>query len=356
MTSLNSRPGAVADDHGGVVHFGQPIREQRTFDRGALVPVAREVLQLTGPDRQSWLDSITSQRLRLAAGESTENLLLSPNGKIEHVMKLVDDGESLWIIVDAGARAPLAEFLLRMRFMRQVEIIERDDLTVVGVSGGLEAPEGVVWRDPWPNVAEGGVRYGDYLPETDWQWAEVIVPSDAELPTDAVAGSSAYEAGRIAAGRPSAADVDDRAIPHELDWLTTAVHLTKGCYRGQETVAKVHNLGAPPRRLTLLHLDGSDSVMPVPGAEVHGSDKNGNDKQVGHVTSVAYHHELGPIALALLKRATDSEAELTVFAGDDGKHAITASQEILVPQGAGQANKPPRLPRLGAVKRPPARP
>lgn len=350
MTSLDSLPGAVADDNGGVLHFGQPIREQRTFARGALVPVAREVLQLTGPDRQSWLDSITSQQLQLAPGESTEDLLLSPNGKIEQAMKLVDDGESLWIIVDPGARAALAEFLLRMRFMRQVEIIERDDLAVVGVSGDLEPPAGVTWRDSWPNVVDGGVRYGDYLPDADWQWAETIVAADAELSADAVAGSTAYEAARIAAGRPSAADIDDRAIPHELDWLTTAVHLTKGCYRGQETVAKVHNLGAPPRRITLLHLDGSDSVMPVPGAEVRLG-----DKQVGHITSSAYHHELGPIALALLKRATDPEAQLTVLAGDDGTHAITAAQEVLVPQGAGHANKPPRLPRLGAVKRPPNR-
>lgn len=351
MTTLDSLPGAVADERSGVLHYGQPIREQRTFDRGALVPVAREVLQLTGPDRLTWLDSITTQQLNLKPGDSTEDLVLSPNGKIEHAMKLVDDGESLWIIVDPGARASLAEFLLRMRFMRQVEIFERDDLVVVGVSGALEAPDGPVWRDGWPEAAPGGVRYGSYLPDTAWSWREVIVPAGAELPTDAVAGSVAYDAARIAAGRPSAADADDRAIPHELDWLTTAVHLTKGCYRGQETVAKVHNLGAPPRRLTLLHLDGSDSVMPVSGAEVRVG-----DKAAGHVTSAAYHHELGPIALALLKRSVAPDTQLTVLAGDDATHEISAAQEVLVPPEAGHANRPPRLPRLGAVKRPPNRP
>lgn len=351
MTNLDSLPGAVAGEHGGVLHYGQPIREQRTFERGALVSLAREVLQLTGPDRLTWLDSITSQQLHLQPGESTEDLVLSPNGKIEFAMKLVDDGESLWIIVDPGVRTPLAEFLTRMRFMRQVEIIPRDDQTVVGVSAALDAPDGVVWTDRWPNVAPGGVRYGSFEPDVPWQWREAIVDADAQLPTDAVAGQVAFEAARIAAGRPAAADADERAIPHELDWLTTAVHLNKGCYRGQETVAKVHNLGAPPRRLTLLHLDGSDSVMPVAGAEVkHG------EKTAGHVTSAAYHHELGPIALALLKRSVPADADLTVFAGDDGTHAIAAAQEVLVPQDAGSANKPPRLPRLGAVKRPPNRP
>ena len=80
------------------------------------------------------------------------------------------------------------------------------------------------------------------------------------------AGSLALEALRIAAWRPRAAtEVDETTIPHELDWLRSAVHLTKGCYRGQETVAKVHNLGHPPRRLVMLHLDGSDGRAARPG-------------------------------------------------------------------------------------------
>ena len=73
-----------------------------------------------------------------------------------------------------------------------------------------------------------------------------------------LAGTWAYEALRIAAGRPRLGlDTDHRTIPHELGWIETAVHLSKGCYRGQETVARVHNLGHPPRRLVRLHLDGA---------------------------------------------------------------------------------------------------
>lgn len=347
MIPFADRSGAVLDDNGVPVHFGEPVREQRDFQRGAYVPLAREVIRLSGPDRLTWLDSITSQKLELAAGQSTENLVLSPQGKIEHSMRLVEDGEALWLIVDAGRAATLQEFLERMRFMRQVDI-ERVDAHVVGVSGDAPAPEGVVWQDSWPDVTEGGVRYGSYEPDDPWRWREVVVSDDISLPAGArVVGYGAYEAARVAAGRPSIADVDERAIPHELDWLATAVHLNKGCYRGQETVAKVHNLGAPPRRLTLLHLDGSDSVMPIPGAEVMAG-----EKPAGHITSVAYHYELGPIALAMLKRSVDPEAVLTVRAGENGEHEITASQETLVPPTAGHANRPPKLPRLGAVKRP----
>ena len=351
MTTFADRQGAVLDDNGVPQHFGEPVREQRAFQRGAYVPLPREVIRLSGPDRLTWLDSITSQQLELAAGQSTENLVLSPQGKIEHAMRLVEDGESLWAIVDVGRAAPLIEFLKRMRFMRQVDIEPVADAIVVGVAGEIEAPAGTVWRDAWPEANEGGVRYGSYEADDPWSWREVIVAAEAVESLSAtdtpVVGYGAYEAARVAAGRPSIADVDERTIPHELDWLATAVHLNKGCYRGQETVAKVHNLGAPPRRLTLLHLDGSDSVLPELGAEV-----TAGEKSAGHVTSVAYHYELGPIALALLKRGVDPEAVLTVHAGDDGTHEVTASQELLVPPGAGQANKPPRLPRLGAVKRP----
>ena len=116
------------------------------------------------------------------------------------------------------------------------------------------------------------------------------------------------EALRIAAGVPrEGLDTDDRTIPNEMGWLGPAVHLSKGCYRGQETVARVHNLGRPPRRLVLLHLDGSADAAPVPEAPV-----SWNGKSVGRVTSVAQHFELGPIALAVIKRSVPEDAGLIV--------------------------------------------
>uniref|UniRef100_UPI00293F3196 CAF17-like 4Fe-4S cluster assembly/insertion protein YgfZ n=1 Tax=Clavibacter sp. MX14-G9D TaxID=3064656 RepID=UPI00293F3196 len=169
-----------------------------------------------------------------------------------------------------------------------------------------------------------------------------------ELP---VAGALAAEALRIAAWRPRfATEVDDRTIPHELDWLRSAVHLSKGCYRGQETVAKVHNLGRPPRRLVLLQLDGSDAVLPGPGADVRlpAAADGTPGETVGAVTSSALHHELGPIALAVVRRAVDPDAQLEVVADDV---RVQAAQDVIVPTDAGRSADVPRLPRLGAVRR-----
>jgi folate-binding protein YgfZ len=140
----------------------------------------------------------------------------------------------------------------------------------------------------------------------------------------ALAGMWAHEALRIAAGRPRIGlDTDHRTIPHEVGWIETAVHLSKGCYRGQETVARVHNLGHPPRRLVLLHIDGSEDKLPA-----HGDLVLLEGASVGFTGSAARHYELGPIGLALIKRTTPVDATLTV----DG---VAAAQEVIVSPDAG---------------------
>ena len=176
------------------------------------------------------------------------------------------------------------------------------------------------------------------------------VASLADVPA---AGTLALEALRIAAWRPRlSTEADDKTIPHELDWLRSAVHLNKGCYRGQETVAKVHNLGHPPRRLVMLHLDGSEGVLPAPGDVVllpaAPAAEDSEPTEVGRITSAAIHHELGPIALAVIKRTVDPSADLVVAA--DGAQ-VAAAQEVIVPTDAGAEANVPRLPRLGAVRR-----
>jgi hypothetical protein len=116
-------------------------------------------------------------------------------------------------------------------------------------------------------------------------------------------GHSAFEAARVAARRPRFGfESDHRTIPNELPWLDSAVHLQKGCYRGQETVARTHNLGRPPRRLVLLHLDGA---LPERGAPVIAGERT-----VGWIGTPAYHAELGPIALAVIKRNVPDEQPL----------------------------------------------
>ena len=375
VSALLALPGAVAMSsatEGSVAvaaHYGDPVAEQRMLAAGrAIVDLShRGVITITGPDRLTWLDSLTSQSLtELEPGQSAETLLLDPNGRLEHSIRLIDDGVTTWLLIEAAQTAALAAWLDRMRFMLRVEVADVSaQWATVGqfvVDGGstlvaAAEPNGVplVWRDPWPTVQAGGWQYAlesehpgatftavELLVERA-RLADVVVAARAgALP---VAGTLALEALRIAAWRPRfGTEVDDRTIPHELDWLRSAVHLSKGCYRGQETVAKVHNLGHPPRRLVMLHLDGSDALLPGPGSPVllEGA-------AVGTVTSSARHHELGPIALAIIKRSVDQAAALTVEA--EGV-AIAAAQQVIVPTDAGATAGVPRLPRLGAVTRP----
>lgn len=340
-------------------HFGNPLGEQKKLLAGkAIVELPdRAVVTVTGPDRLTWLDSLTSQSIaRLQPGESAETLLLDPTGRLEHALRVVDDGETTWLLVDGEEGAPLASWLDRMRFMLRVEIADRsaDFLTIGSFEGApvdslAAAPHGVplVWVDPWREVAVGGHQYSTAAPHpaSDWTYRETLVPRGTDLGDLPRAGTLALEALRVAAWRPRlSTEVDERSIPHELDWLRSAVHLTKGCYRGQETVAKVHNLGHPPRRLVMLHLDGSESpVPPAAGAPVLL-----DGVEVGRVTSPALHYELGPIALAVVKRSVDPAASLVV----GGAVPVAASQEVIVPTDAGAEANVPRLPKLGRVTRP----
>ena len=348
-------PGAVGDPP---EHYGNPLGEQKLLAAGtAIVDLSdRSVITVTGPDRLGWLDSLTSQSIaNLRAGESSETLQLDPTGHLEFAIRILDDGETAWLLLDSGEGEGLLAWLTRMRFMLRVELADRTaDVATIGTLGRPAvtplAPNGIplVWHDPWRDVAAGGHQYATVAqhPAADWTYSEMLVDraalaSAATLP---VAGTRALEALRIAAWRPRfATEVDAKTIPHELDWLRSAVHLTKGCYRGQETVAKVHNLGHPPRRLVMLHLDGSDGVLPAAGDEVRLGETT-----VGRITSAALHWELGPIALAVVKRSVDPAVQLAVVSDD---LLITAAQETIVPTDAGAEANVPRLPRLGAVKR-----
>lgn len=387
MPAFERLPGAVLGDL-GVQHFGDPSREQRWLaeGKGLVERSDRAVIAVAGPDRLTWLDSITSQALAaLAPGVSTELLVLDPQGRVEHAAGVLDDGETTWLIADAGDAPGLAAWLRKMVFRSSVTVAEAPELAVLAYVAGeageairsaVHAPAGVPleWVDPWTHVTGGGHQYAvvDEHPGAGLAWREAIVPIDvlpdvvARVAAGIVTGSGPWPSGllaaealRIAAWRPRwATEVDERSLPHEVDWLRSAVHLSKGCYRGQETVAKVHNLGHPPRRLAMLHLDGSDSVLPEPGAEVHvvdGHDVDGHDVDghvvdgvggdvVGTVTAAAWHYEDGPIALAILTRRTADDAALTV---DAGEGRIAAAQEVIVPADAGATASVPRLPRLG---------
>ncbi|WP_421735141.1 YgfZ/GcvT domain-containing protein [Cellulomonas sp.] len=357
---LLARRGAVragGPDDGVAWHYGDPTAEQRALSRGGAVVDQSYlgVVTVSGPDRLTWLNSITSQELTtLAPRTSTELLVLSPQGHVEHAAGVVDDGETTWLLTETPIA--LAAWLNRMKFMLRVEIADvTDDWAAIGEPVDAEgtADEPITWRDPWPTTGAGGTRYGpadEEHPGADRDWRLVLVPRDRlveevrarEAAGWPLVGTWASEAARVEAWRPRAShEVDHRTIPHELDWLRTAVHLTKGCYRGQETVARVHNLGRPPRRLVMLHLDGSGHLLPELGAAVHDVVKTDSSQEpgrvVGQVTTVARHHELGPVALAVVKRSVPSDAELVV---DSEAGAVAAGQEQIVPGDGVSVDRP----------------
>jgi folate-binding protein YgfZ len=299
-------------DAGVPWHFGDPMREQRLLSAGAIVDLShRGVVTVTGPDRLTWLHSLTTQHLLgLKPGEGTTALVLSPQGHIEHALYGVDDGQTFWAHTEPGAAPALVTWLDRMRFMMRVEVADRTpDVGVVWSSGPVAA--GFVTRRGADSL--GGQELFVPRPEL----ARVLEGQPR-------AGTWAYEAHRIAVGVPRiGVDTDHRTIPNEIGVLGVAVHLDKGCYRGQETVARVHTLGRPPRRLVRLLLDGHAEALPAAG-----SDLLLDARPVGTVGSSARHFELGPIALALVKRNVDPAATLTA----DG---IAANQETLVDPDIG---------------------
>jgi len=314
-------------------HYGDPHREQRNLEAGlGFVDVShRGVIAVSGPDRLTWLHSLLSQSLdQLKPGDSALALLLDANGRVQYELHIVDDGQTTWLTTESGSSDDVLNYLDRMRFMLEVQVSDQS------------ANYAAVWQP----VREPHEQFPTWLvPEAfallpapdaggDWQrllaprsaalvGREVIVPRDqfAEFvaASGEPAGTWALEALRVAAGVPrEGLDTDDRTIPNEMGWLGPAVHLAKGCYRGQETVARTHNLGRPPRRLVLLHLDGSTEQLPERASAVLF-----DGKQVGTVGSVARHHELGPIALAVVKRSVPMDAVLVV----DG---VSAAQQPIV--------------------------
>lgn len=343
---LLDTPGAVAadpPDESVAAHYGDPLREQRAaVDRGGLVDRSnRGVVRISGEDRLSWLHNITTQHVgELQPGESVETLVLNPQGRVQHHLELVEDGEAVWAHVEPGRAPILAEFLESMQFLLRVEpadvtadyallsVLEpseegghepsRQDEQAQQDSAASAAPSASGTAVAARRKAPHG--YDVFAPRE--RLSEAVgelraSPPESDGGQPALVGLWGFEAFRIAEYRPRfGLDTDDKTLPNEMVWLDTAVHLDKGCYRGQETVAKIYNTGLPPRRLVFLHLDGSVDKLPAPGDPIERED----GKQAGFVGSAARHHELGPIALGMVKYKTPVDARLLI----DG---VAAAQE-----------------------------
>lgn len=303
---LLNLPGAVAanfPDNDVAAHYGSIANEQKRFESGeAFVDLSnREVIAISGADRLSWLHSLTTQHfLKLASNESTSALILSPQGRVEHAFAGFDDGETFWAHTEPGRGDALANYLDSMRFTMRVEV--RDANAEKAVIGLVGLKYQLVDRTELSSLVNESMQ---------------------------ASGIWAWEAFRIAAGQPRfGLDTDGKTIPNEINLLNTAVHMDKGCYRGQETVARVFNLGRPPRRLVLLYLDGSVDRLPEHCAAVEFA-----GDRVGFVGSAARHYELGPIALAIVKRNVPTGETLLV----DG---IAANQEVIVDPEVGLHVRP----------------
>lgn len=328
MTSpLLITPGAVtaeSTDNGVAAHYGSPAHEGRAIDRSSawVDRSNRGVVRVSGPDRLGWLDDLTSQLTKdLAPGTATESLILDTRGHLRHHLSLVDDGEAVWIHTEPGDGPALAAFLDSMRFMLRVEVTDLSEERAILTVLGPDRDKVVAALD----LDDVPVRAAES--ETDLFLPVDRLVSTAEALTEAgtrPAGIWAYEAHRISEHRVRPGlDTDERTIPHEVDWVGRAVYLDKGCYPGQETVARVHNLGRPPRRLVMLHLDGTAERLPEIGADIELG-----ERRIGRVGSSARHHELGPIALGVVRRNSPTDTDLVV----DG---IAAGQEVVVDPDTG---------------------
>lgn len=328
-------------DAGAVWHYGDPLGEQRAAETGAVVVDRshRAVLTLTGSDRQKWLHSISTQHVSdLPEGASTQNLSLDGQGRVEDHWVQTELGDTTYLDTEPWRGEPLLEYLRKMVFWSDVAPAAAD-MAVLSLLGprlsdpavlealGVDALPAELTAMPlagggfarrMPGLPAGQIELDLVVPRGESAgWQERLVRAGLRP-----AGIWAYEAHRVAALRPRlGVDTDERTIPHEVGWIGGAVHLDKGCYRGQETVARVHNLGKPPRMLVLLHLDGSVD-RPSTGDPVLAG-----GRAVGRLGTVVDHVDLGPVALALVKRGVPADTELAT--GPQGSVAAVIDADSL---------------------------
>jgi folate-binding protein YgfZ len=288
-------------DKGAIWHFGEPNQEQKALVAGnAWADLShRGVISISGKDRLTWLHALTTQHVeKLEAGKWVEALILDAQGHVIDQLFLVDDGRTTWLHTENSRTQEVLDYLNKMKFMLEVEVKDQSNhyavLRAPGKSDLLGGPYALVPR------------------------SELEDTTDAFSKAHIQVGMWALEAERVDQGRARLLfETDHKSIPNELGFINKAVHMDKGCYRGQETVAKVFNLGQPPRKLVRLHLDGSMVAMPEHGAKVFLE-----EKEVGFIGTLARHYELGPIALAVIKRNVPADATLIC-------EGVSASQEEL---------------------------
>lgn len=329
----------LIDAAGVPSHYGDPLREQRFVQRGgvAVDRSHRYVIRVAGPDAAEFLNNLLSQKLDDAPeGYSAAFCDLDIQGHILHHGDITRTGDAFFLDTPSYLGESLLEYLTKMIFWSEVTVDKADlgIITVLGAPNSFAVPEstGAVFSR---EVDWAGPRRIDIAVPRK-QLADVyraLTSADAGLEK---AGLMAFTAERVKALEPEQrADLDAKSIPHEAPTLIArgghvgAVHLNKGCYRGQETVARVENLGRSPRLMVLVHLDGSAPAEPETGSPV-----TVGGRTVGRLGTVVHDCDYGPVALALVKRSALNAPEdgitLDIEAGDEenGTMTVTAAVDI----------------------------
>ncbi|MDK8879045.1 folate-binding protein [Corynebacterium sp. MSK008] len=330
-SELLTRPGAqelpgdsLLDAKGVPWHYGNPLTEQRITEPTLVDRSHRAVIAVSGPDAPTFLNNLLSQKLDdVADGFAASALDLDAQGRILHHADVAVADGVYYFDLPSYQRETFVDFLRKMVFWSEVTI-EEPDLGVLTILGPVAQPDfGQVFTrrlDGWGGIGRTDIA----VPKSR------ITEVADQFP---LAGLMAFTAYRVAAGEPEArADLDEKSIPHEAPNLINrgekirAVHLEKGCYRGQETVARVENLGRSPRLLVKLQLDGSAPNEPEIGAEI-----TAGGRKVGRVGTVVHDADEGPVALALVKRSalqapldiggTAASVDQSSLPADEGEHA-----------------------------------
>lgn len=355
--------------------MSNPVDAQLALETGyGIARIAGSLVAVSGPDRLSWLSTLSSQLLLEVPFQSQEILFLDPQGRIRFACGVVDDGGTTWLYGFNDQGKELAEFLNSMRFMLRVEVQDlSEEVDIYGYLrlGGYEQLEtnltGVypIWKDPWPRLQPGGTSYTDQNfshPGLDFPMALVAVQksapqlvkdvisrwrSDTNWPLETELGyrlsepvmvdETIWRMVQIKALRPTMYEVDNRTLPHELDWLRTAVHLHKGCYCGQESVARIVNLGRPPRSLAFAYLDGSTNDLPPAQAEI----KAGN-RGVGVLLNAGRDYELGPVGMAMVKKNAFRFSDLQVHWESEGNQVAVPLQLVRITAESGKSWDSPK--------------
>ncbi|QGU05480.1 tRNA-modifying protein YgfZ [Corynebacterium comes] len=301
------------DATGVAWHYGDPLGEQRAAHGGVIAVDRshRKVIRVSGPDAPGFLNTLLSQKLDdVASGFAAAALDLDIQGRILHHADVVLTDDAFYLDLPATQAVTFLDFLQKMVFWSQVEVAEAE-LAVLTLLGDAEFP--TVAAEATRDVQWAGIPRRDLLVERSTLTDTVATLESAGV---RLAGLMAFTAERVRALEPEkATDLDDKSIPHEIPTLIGrgdlpgAVHLEKGCYRGQETVARVENLGRSPRVLVMLQIDGSAPEEPEPGAEITGPQ---GGRALGRVGTVVHDCDFGPIALALVRRNALEGQELCV--------------------------------------------